>query len=426
MRKASAVSDSPLRRDPHEERISRWLRLYTTCLDLIHDVIIDMHARMFRTFLMTLAVALSIGALVASVGISRNAARQIDSDIAASTLTEVIVTPRSLISNGTGRESRQELGDTGLLFPEGVEERVEHTHNILAAGRRMALEGERIIDRALVQKYGIHLHVEGVTSRYFDATGISVSGPTYLLDTDMNIAFLGKEAAQQLGIVPTGDTSGISFEINGKSYSVAGFIHGDNGLISSIVLPYARVLSTNQRDDSASLYVRTAPGAGAQIARVVPYVISPDHPERLATSSVVMHAKIRNDVAAQLTRQGVWIGTFLMTLTILLVANSMIVAVTSRISEIGVRRALGSSRGAVAAVFWVEGAIVGLVGGFLGSAVAVLVILVVALSSQWGIYLAPLWIGLGPILGLAVGLLASAYPAFRAARIQPALAVRAE
>lgn len=55
-----------------------------------------------------------------------------------------------------------------------------------------------------------------------------------------------------------------------------------------------------------------------------------------------------------------------------------------------------------------------------------MVITVVAAVNDWSAYLNPGWIALGPVLGMVVGLVASSYPAMRAATIQPAIAVRSD
>ena len=96
----------------------------------------------------------------------------------------------------------------------------------------------------------------------------------------------------------------------------------------------------------------------------------PGTPEKLDVSQVVLHEDIRQSVSGQLTRQAAWIGGFLLVLTVLLIANSMIVSVTARTTEIGIRRALGASRSAVAGVFWFEGGLVGALGGLAGAGIS--------------------------------------------------------
>ena len=107
-----------------------------------------------------------------------------------------------------------------------------------------------------------------------------------------------------------------------------------------------------------------------------------------------------------------------------LITNSMVVSVTSRTTEIGIRRALGASRSAIAITFLVEGALVGFLGGLAGSVLSALVVLVVSAFSGWSAFLSAVWLAGGPLLGTVVGVLASVYPAARAARVQPAIAVR--
>lgn len=120
------------------------------------------------------------------------------------------------------------------------------------------------------------------------------------------------------------------------------------------------------------------------------------------------------------------IGALLLVLTILLIANAMIVSVMSRTAEIGVRRALGASRSAVASLFLIEGGAVGFLGGLTGSALAVVSLLAVSLVHEWSAVMNPVVIGLGPLVGVVAGLVSSLYPAFRAAGIEPALAVRSD
>lgn len=148
--------------------------------------------------------------------------------------------------------------------------------------------------------------------------------------------------------------------------------------------------------------VHTALGAGNQISRVARVAILPATPEKLAASQVVVHEDIRKNVSSQLTRQAAWIGGFLIVLTVLLITNSMVVSVTARTTEIGVRRALGSSRSSVASVFWFEGALIGALGGFAGATLSAITVTAVAIINGWTAYLDPTWIAMGPILGLTV------------------------
>lgn len=102
----------------------------------------------------------------------------------------------------------------------------------------------------------------------------------------------------------------------------------------------------------------------------------------------------------------------------------MAVGVLTRTPEIGLRRALGASRGTVAAVFLVEGAVTGALGGLTGAALTAWSVTAAAAASGWTAGLDAWWVVVGPALGAAVGTVSAVRPALRAAAIEPALAVR--
>jgi macrolide transport system ATP-binding/permease protein len=106
------------------------------------------------------------------------------------------------------------------------------------------------------------------------------------------------------------------------------------------------------------------------------------------------------------------------------IANITLVSVMERIGEIGLRRAIGATRMHVAAQFLVESASLGVVGGILGASFGVIIVVAVSAWQSWTPVLDPLAPFLAPLVGGAIGLLAGAYPALRAARLEPVEAFR--
>jgi len=106
------------------------------------------------------------------------------------------------------------------------------------------------------------------------------------------------------------------------------------------------------------------------------------------------------------------------------IANITLLSVLERVSEIGLRRAVGATRPEVALQFLVESIVIGFLGGLVGTAVGVLATVTVSAVREWtplfDLHLAVA----APLLGALIGLAAGTYPAWRASAIEPIAALR--
>ena len=398
-------------------------------VDLIDDVVVELSARRSRTALIVVAVALSTGALLASLGISSTAAQQIASSLAASTL-DLVTVEVNPVETGPDDAQAAPGGVPAPYFPADTQARAESVTLVEAAGLSIAVDrNETTAVRRPGDPQEIQVPVLGATPGFMRANEAAQqpSTTTWLLETDQHVVLLGTSAAAELSIPISPDPTGHQIQIGDTLYQVVGFIDsGRIDLSAYAVIPYGLAVDAMRSDATSSLLVRTAPGAGAPVAGVIRTAIRPDQPERLANSQVTNLSALRQGVDTQLSQFAAWIGAFLLVLTCLLIANSMIVSVVARTAEIGLRRALGASRAAVSAVFWGEGLVIGLVGGITGSAVGAVAVVAVSTANQWTAHLDPWTFLYGPALGGLTGLLASAYPAWNVTRISPALAVRSD
>jgi putative ABC transport system permease protein len=106
------------------------------------------------------------------------------------------------------------------------------------------------------------------------------------------------------------------------------------------------------------------------------------------------------------------------------IVNVTILSVKERTGEIGLRRSLGATSRNIGSQFMVESGIIGVIGGLAGTALGVVAVVIIAVSREWAPAL-DWWVALAaPALGTAIGLVAGTYPALRAARIEPATALR--
>jgi ABC-type antimicrobial peptide transport system permease subunit len=105
----------------------------------------------------------------------------------------------------------------------------------------------------------------------------------------------------------------------------------------------------------------------------------------------------------------------------------MVIAVTERTREIGLRMALGAERQEVLQQFLVEAALLSSFGGVIGIVVALTIGLIAAVAVPGFNAVPPLWaVASGGLTSVAVGLVAGFLPARRAARLDPIEALRHE
>jgi putative ABC transport system permease protein len=108
------------------------------------------------------------------------------------------------------------------------------------------------------------------------------------------------------------------------------------------------------------------------------------------------------------------------------VMNIMLVAVTQRTREIGIRKAIGARRRAVLLQFLVEAATLTGLGGVVGIVMGAGIGFLVTFFLEWHYSLSLLWTLVGLALSVGTGLLAGFYPAWRASRLDPIVALRYE
>jgi putative ABC transport system permease protein len=110
----------------------------------------------------------------------------------------------------------------------------------------------------------------------------------------------------------------------------------------------------------------------------------------------------------------------------IVIMNIMLVSVTERTREIGIRKALGARQRDIHVQVLVESATLSLLGAVIGIAIGVALAQLVQALSPLPAAIAPVWMAVSVAMGMGVGVIAGIYPAAKAAKLDPVVALRAE
>ena len=108
------------------------------------------------------------------------------------------------------------------------------------------------------------------------------------------------------------------------------------------------------------------------------------------------------------------------------IMNIMLVSVTERTREIGIRMAIGATEGDVRRQFLAEAVVLSLIGGAIGIVFGMVASYLITKTLGWVVLVSPLAIGIAVVFSTAVGIFFGFYPARKAAALDPIEALRYE
>jgi putative ABC transport system permease protein len=172
------------------------------------------------------------------------------------------------------------------------------------------------------------------------------------------------------------------------------------------------------------IYVRTDPSSVAAVESVLAATADPAAPQDVAVANPADALTARADASAAFGSLFLSLGAVALLVGGIGIANVMVIAVLERRGEIGLRRAMGARRVHVGLQFVSEATSISLLGGVAGAVLGALAVAVYADARHWSTAIPPGALAGAVGVALAVGAVGGLYPAWRAARLSPAEALR--
>lgn len=239
------------------------------------------------------------------------------------------------------------------------------------------------------------------------------------------VAVLGPSAAQRLGIDRLEQLPAIA--IGDYVYLVIGILRHvarQPDLLGSVIIPEGTARRDFGLTAPATVIIETQIGAVSLIVQQTPIALRPDDPTVFKMAIPDEPQRVRDAVQADLNIMLFLLGGLSLIVGAIGIGNITLVSVIERTAEIGLRRAIGATRGHIAAQFLLESTTLGVVGGILGASIGILIVVAVSAYQVWTPVLDATAPALAPIIGGAIGLVSGTYPALRAARLEPVEAFR--
>jgi putative ABC transport system permease protein len=397
-------------------------------------------ANPLRTLLTLLGIMIGVTTVVTMMALLEGLSTKVNRDLSqlGANVFRVDKWPVGIHIGG----NRMNWNKIGARPPLTVSDRraiVEHCPSVTVASASSAQPGQRVSTAAAETQPNVF--VVGATVDYAETAGVTIASGRFFNEADdidgRQVTVLGPDVVDRL--FPNANPLGQEVRMRGRPYTVIGVLErrgkvlGLFNLDNMIFVPMNTYLGAYGKRRSVSINVQArdkdlVERSQEEVTRLLRNrrQVAPSDENNFEIATNESMAKTLNDLSKVITA-----ATFGVCFLSLLVGgigilNIMLVAVTERTKEIGVRKALGATRRRILLQFATEAVVLSLVGGVIGIGAG----FGLAFLGRWtlGLYTSvPTWaVLLSLAMSSGVGLVFGIYPAARAARLDPIEAMRSE
>jgi putative ABC transport system permease protein len=387
---------------------------------------VGLRARPLRAALSALGIAIGTAAIVAVLGLS--------SSSQAGLLAEIDRLGTNLLTVEAG----QSLTGEPARLPLEAPGRITLLDHVQLLAHTSLLKDGKVYRSSMIpaaNSGGLQVRATSLNLLSVLDTGIARGSWLNAGTAREPVAVIGSVAAQRLGINRVYADQRIW--LGGQWFSVAGILEPSplaTDIDASALVGYpaaekylgyiSMAGGKTKTGPPSTIYVRTATGHEAAVQSLLAPTANPEAPDEVNVSqpSDVLTAR----AAAAGAFDGLFFGLGVVALIVgaVGVANIMIISVLERRSEIGLRRALGATKGQIRTQFLAESILLALIGGVVGVLAGIATTAVYASSKSWAVVIpVEAWSG-GIASAILIGAFAGLMPAVRASRMPPTVALR--
>jgi putative ABC transport system permease protein len=377
-----------------------------------------LRTRPLRAVLSALGIAIGIAAMVCVVGVASSSRESVNRQLAKLGTNLLRVSPGQTL-----------LGDQSHLPASAVAMigRIPPVTSVTATAALPAIHAYRN-DHIPSYETGL-ISVLAARTDLPGTVGAHLAGGAFLNAATARYpaVVLGATAARHLGIPRPSPTAQVW--LGGQWFTVTGVLRP---VPLAPELDYAALVGWPEaaahlrfHGYPTTVYTRTRDDAVTAVAAVLAATANPQNPNEVDVSRPSDALAAKHAIDTTLTALLLGLGAVALLVGGVGVANTMVISVLERRPEIGLRRALGATRGHIRLQFLAESLLLSALGGLGGALLGIAVTTGYAAYQHWPAVV-PLWASAGGLLAtLIIGATAGLYPAWRAARLPPTAALTA-
>ena len=383
-----------------------------------------------RSILTALGIIIGVGAVIAMVSIGNGAKAQVEAQVA--NLGQNVVSVFS--GSFTGGGARGGWGSAPTLSVDDAEAIAAEINNIVGVS-------PEVRDRNQILANGLNWNTQvlGESPDYPDIRSWKIAEGSMFTDQDVRsigkVAVIGKTVADQL--FPDGEPIGQIIRIRNIPFKVVGMLapKGFNLFGQDqddvVIVPYtSHMKRLSRRTNVNSIMVQaTSAEMIERVQRDITELLTQRRNGKEPDFTVRSQVELAQAATATTRTMTVFLG---ITAGISLIVggigimNIMMVSVTERTREIGIRLAVGAHGRDVLLQFLIEAVILSSMGGIIGILVGVISSQLVSYFLHWPVLVSSFWAIVSFVVSAAVGMFFGFYPARKAAQLDPIDALRYE